>query len=178
MTRRGWKADDTALCCITFKELATAKERTDGAVEALTTAGFPAAKVYDAPQKTSDTPGGFDAANVCLTQHTDVKHWLICGMNDNTVLGGVRATEDRGITPDNVLAVGINGLDSIDEFKKDKPTGFYGSILLSPLAHGHDTAEFMYKWVHDGVEPPKVTYTNGKLITRDTFAQVLKDQGL
>jgi L-arabinose transport system substrate-binding protein len=25
-----------------------------------------------------------------------VKHWLIVGMNDNTVLGGVRATEGQG----------------------------------------------------------------------------------
>jgi L-arabinose transport system substrate-binding protein len=178
MNRRGWKADDTALCCLTFKELQTAKERTDGAVEALTEAGFPGAKVYEAPQKTSDTPGGFDAANICLTQHPEVKHWLICGMNDNTVLGGVRATENRGIAPEDVVGVGINGLDAVDEFSKDRPTGFFASILLSPTQHGHDTADAMYKWIHDGVEPARITYTEGTLITRDTFRQVMTAQGL
>ncbi len=28
-------------------------------------------------------------------QHRRSKHWLVVGMNDNTVLGGVRATEGR-----------------------------------------------------------------------------------
>jgi L-arabinose transport system substrate-binding protein len=36
----------------------------------------------------------------------------------------------------------------------------------------------MYKWIHDGVEPPKVTLTTGILITRENYQQVRKDQGL
>jgi L-arabinose transport system substrate-binding protein len=178
MTKRGWSPADTALCCITFKELDTARQRTDGAVEALTTKGFPKEKVYEAPQKTSDTPGGLDAALVCLTQHPEVKHWMICGMNDNTVLGGVRATENRGFAPADVLAIGINGIDAVNEFEKDQPTGFFASVLNSARRHGHDTADYMYKWIHDGVEPPPLTYTTGVLISRDNFKQIMTDQGV
>ncbi|WP_284146548.1 hypothetical protein [Escherichia coli] len=33
----------------------------------------------------------------CWFKHPEVKHWLIVGMNDSTVLGGVRATEGQGL---------------------------------------------------------------------------------
>ncbi|MBI2300528.1 MAG: substrate-binding domain-containing protein, partial [Armatimonadetes bacterium] len=43
--QRGWKAEDTAAAGITFTELATSKARTDGAIETLTAAGFPKARI-------------------------------------------------------------------------------------------------------------------------------------
>src|SRR5204863_5827781 len=96
MKKRNWPLDETAVCVVTFDELDTAKERTDGAIEALKAAGFPEARLFHSPQKTSDIPGAFDAVNILLTQHADAKRWLVCGMNDNAVLGAVRALEGRG----------------------------------------------------------------------------------
>ncbi len=62
-----------------------------------------------------------------LVQHPQVKHWLIVGMNDNTVLGGVRATEGQGFKAPDVIGIGINGVDAVNELSKAQPTGFYGS---------------------------------------------------
>ncbi len=178
LQKRGWPAEEVGLCAVTFEELDTAKDRTDGAIEAITAAGFPKDKVFRAPQKTSDVPGAFDAANIVLTQHPEVKRWLICGMNDNAVLGAVRAMEGRGLRADAVVGIGINGTDCINEFRKPEPTGFFASVLLTPRRHGFETAEMMYKWIQSGSEPPMLTYTTGILITRDTFEKVLKEQGL
>jgi L-arabinose transport system substrate-binding protein len=178
MKRRGWTAADTAVCAMTFDELATAKERTDGAIDALVAAGFPRDRVFKAQQRTTDIPGALDAANTLLTQQPAVKHWLVCGNNDNAVLGAVRALEGRNIPPENAVAIGINGTDCIVELEKPKPTSFFGSMLLSAKAHGYQTSEMMYKWIKDGVEPPRDTRTVGVLITRDNFRQVLKEQGV
>jgi len=54
----------------------------------------------------------------------------------------------------------------------------FGSILLQAKRHGFDTAEMMFKWIKEGKEPEKITYTDGILITRDNYKQVLKEQGL
>lgn len=178
MKRRGWTAADTAVCAMTFDELATAKERTDGAIDALIAAGFPKDRIFKAPQRTSDIPGALDAANTLLTQQPTVKHWLVCGNNDNGVLGAVRALEGRNIAPENAVAIGINGTDCIVELEKPKPTSFFGSMLLSAKAHGYQTSEMMHKWIKDGVEPPLDTRTVGVLITRENFRQVLKEQGV
>lgn len=65
MKRRGWTAAGTALCAVTFEELATAKERTDGASNALMAAGLPADRILKAPARTADIPGSFDAPTFC-----------------------------------------------------------------------------------------------------------------
>ena len=134
-------------------------------------AGFPKDRIFRAPERTPDIPGAFEAANTLLTQRANVKHWLVCGPNDNSVLGGVRALEGRGIAVENAFAIGINGTDCIIELEKAKPTSFYGSMLLSAKEHGYKTCEMLYKWIKDGVEPPLDTRTVGTLITRENFRQ-------
>jgi L-arabinose transport system substrate-binding protein len=178
MKRRNWPLDDTAVCVVSFDELDTARERTDGAVDALKTAGFPEAKMFQAAQRTSDIPGAFDAVNVLLTKHPEVKHWLICGMNDSAVLGAVRAAEGRGFNAATVIGIGINGTDCIPEFEKPTPTGFFESVLLAPKRHGFETTDMLYHWIKDGAEPPLDTRTTGILISRDNYQSVLKDQGI
>ena len=179
MKRRGWAPADTAVCVSSYEELDTAKQRTDGAQAALIEAGFPKDRIFNAPNKTTDLPGSFDAVNVCLTQHPDVKHWLIVGMNDNAVLGGVRATEGRGFGAADVIGIGINGTDCRSEFEKAQPTGFFGSLLLSPNKHGYDTAMMMFHWVKDGTEPPKATHIKtATFIDRDNWKNELQKQGM
>jgi L-arabinose transport system substrate-binding protein len=178
MKKRNWPVNETGLCVVTFDELDTARERTEGATDAITAAGFPADRIFKAPQKTSDVPGSLDATSILLTQHPDVKHWLIAGMNDSAVMGAVRAMEGRQFSADNVCGIGINGTDCISEFEKPNPTGFYASVLLSAKKHGYDTADMLYHWVKDGAEPPKDTRTTGVLINRENYKQVRKEQGI
>jgi L-arabinose transport system substrate-binding protein len=178
MHKRGWAAADTGLCAVTFDELETARQRTEGALQAAKDDGFPDNQVYKARQKTSDTPGAFDAVNILLTQQPSVKHWLVCGMNDSAVLGAVRATEGRGFKPEDVIGIGINGTDCIAEFEKPAATGFFASVLLSARQHGFQTADAMYQWIKNGVEPPLDTRTIGVMINRDNFQQILRDQGI
>jgi L-arabinose transport system substrate-binding protein len=178
MKKRQWPIAETGVCVVAFEELDTARARTDGAIAALKEAGFPESQIYKAPQRTTDIPGGRDAANILLTRKSEVKRWLICGMNDNAVLGAVRAMEGRGFNADNTIGIGINGTDCIDELRKSKPTGFFGSMLVSAPQEGFTTAEMLYKWAKDGVEPPLDTRTVGIFITRENFEQVLKKEGI
>jgi len=178
MTNRGWDTAGTAVCAVTWEELQTTRERTDGAIEALVSEGFPETRIFKAPQRVADIPGAFDAVNAMLVQHPEIRRWLVCGNNDNAVLGAVRAMEGRGYDAASVIGIGINGTDCIVEFEKDKPTGFFASILLSPKQHGFDTAAMMYRWIRNGTAPPPETYTAGILITRDTFREILGSQGL
>jgi L-arabinose transport system substrate-binding protein len=176
--RRGWPVQDTAACCVTFEELNTAKERTDGGIAALTGAGFPAERIYKAPEKTTDTEGSFNAASTLLTQHPEVKRWLVFSMNDEGVMGAVRAIEGRGFNADTIIGIGIGGSTCLVEFQKPTPSGFFATCLISPLRHGYETSECLYKWVKDGIEPPKDTRTAGMIITRDNYKQVMREQGL
>ena len=178
MKRRGWNPAETAACIVTFEELDTARQRTDGAISALKAAGFPADRIFKAPQKTTDIPGSFDATNALLAQKTGVKNWIIAGMNDTAVLGAVRATEGQGFAAANVIGIGINGTDCLDELRKPAATGFHGSIYVSAPTEGLLTAEMLYLWVKEGKTPAPETWTPGRLITRENFEEVLKSEGV
>ncbi|WP_145008793.1 substrate-binding domain-containing protein [Pseudomonas oryzihabitans] len=177
--KRGWKWDDTYAVINTYNELDTGKKRTDGSVEALKKAGLPADHIVFAPQKTLDVPGSMDATNSALVKlPSAAKHLIIGGMNDNTVLGGVRATESAGFKAEQVIGIGINGTDAIGELKKPN-SGFFGSMLPSPHEEGYQTASMMYEWVTTGKEPPKYTAMDKvTLITRANFQQELEKIGL
>ena len=178
MQRRGWTAVDTAACIVTFEELATCRERTDGIIAALRESGFPVDRIFKTPQRTTDIPGGLDAANALLAQKSGIKHWLVAGMNDSATLGAVRATEGQGFNAANVIGVGIGGMDCLDEFRKPAPTGFHCSILASAPQEAFRATEMLYFWVKDGTPPPSDTRIDGHPVTRENYERVLKAEGI
>ena len=176
--KRGWKPAETGGLRMAFDQLPTARDRTRGAVDALRDAGFAVAAMVDAPQAKSDTESAFNAANIAFTKH-QFKQWLIFGMNDETVLGAVRAAEGRGLKADQVIGIGIGGSRAAtNEYAKAGVTGFHGTILISPLRHGYETSMLMYEWITANKAPPALIQTAGMLMTRENQVEVRRKMGL
>ena len=179
MKARGWKMDEVGAIRVSYDQLPTAVDRVEGAISALKSAGFPAENIYDAPQAKTDTEAALNAATTVLNKHADVKYWVAFGLNDEAVLGAVRASESVGIPATNVIGVGIGGAESaINEFKKPAATGFFGTVIISPKRHGYETAMNMYDWIANGKEPAKLTLTSGSLALRGDYEKVRKDLGI
>ncbi|MFC0266896.1 arabinose ABC transporter substrate-binding protein [Kushneria aurantia] len=179
MQARGWNPEDVAALRISNNELPTARERTDGATDALLENGFDPDHIFDAPQQNTDTSSAFAAASPVFAKHGNFKHWVIYALNEESVLGGVRASEQYGLSADQVIGVGINGSGAaFAEFSRQQPTGFYGTIAVSSTMHGRQTAENLYNWITKGEKPPANTETSGTLMTRDNWQQVRQDLGL
>jgi L-arabinose transport system substrate-binding protein len=177
--RRGWDLKDVGAIDVSFDQLPTSHDRTASAADVLVAAGLPRANVINAPEAKSDTENAFNAANIALTKNPQFKHWVAFGLNDEAVLGAVRAAEGRGFKAENMIGVGVGGSDSaLNEFKKPAPTGFFGTVIISPKRHGQETSELVYEWIKTGKEPPLLTLTSGSLATRDDVNQVREKMGL
>ncbi len=171
--KRGWDMTQVGFLRMSYDQLPTIKERTDGATEVLLAAGLPEANIFDSPMKTLDIEGSFNAANITLTKKAEIKLWVIAGGNDSSAIGAVRALEGQKFSVDSAIAVGINGTEAVAEFEKPEPTALMGSILLAAKQHGYGTAENMFNWIKDGKEPEKAIWTAGQLITRDNYKEVM-----
>jgi L-arabinose transport system substrate-binding protein len=179
MKRRGWKPEEVGALRITDYELPTAKLRTDGATESLVKNGFRKENIFDAPQKTTDDEGGFNAVSPVLAQHPNIKKWVIFALNEESVLGGVRATEQLHIASADVIGVGINGAgEAFAEFQKKEPSGFFGTIAVSSTNHGKESAQNLVDWIKSGKVPPADTQTSGKLMTRENWKAVRTELGI
>ena len=179
MKKRGWKPAEVGLLRVAYDQLPTGRERTMGAIDALKAAGYPAANVVDAPQAKTDTESAFNAANIAFTKQPQFKKWIAVGLNDEAVLGAVRAAEGRGMRADAMVGIGIGGSKTaLNEFTKPQPTGFFGTVMISPKRHGYETAANMYDWIVSNKVPQAVTLTSGTLMTRANQAQVRAQNGL
>ena len=179
MNERGWDQSTTGFMRISFDELPTAKDRTAGMTDAIIEMGFDSQYIFDSPQKTTDVEGAFNAANITISKNPQITRWLISGLNDDTAVGGTRAAESNGFPVENVVAVGIGG-DRIgtSEFEKENLTSFYATALISPKRHGYETAEFLYRWISEGIEPPALTLTSAVMMDRTNYVEKLKENGL
>lgn len=176
---RGWSMNEVGALRMAFDQLPTAHDRTMGAVDALKAAGFPVANIFDAAQAKTDTESAFNAANIAFTKQAKFKHWIVFGMNDEAVLGAIRAAEGHGLKSDSVIGIGIGGSKTaLNEFVKPTPTGFYGTVLISPKRHGYETSLNMYDWIAQQKTPAALTLTTGTLMTRQNQAQVRAQNGL
>jgi len=179
MKVRGWKAEEVGAIRVSYDQLPTAVDRVEGAISVLKANGFKAENIFDAPQAKTDTEAALNAATVVLNKNANIKKWVAFGLNDEAVLGAVRASEGVGIAADGMIGVGIGGADSaINEFKKPSATGFIGSVIISPKRHGYETALNMYEWVANGKEPEKLILTAGALAKRDDFEKVRAELGI
>ncbi|MBV8501606.1 MAG: arabinose ABC transporter substrate-binding protein [Paucibacter sp.] len=176
---RGWTMAEVGAMRVAYDQLPTARERTQGALDALKAAGLPEANVVDAPQSKTDTESAFNAANIAFTKNPKFKHWVAFGLNDEAVLGAVRAGEGRGFKQDAMLGIGIGGSQAaLNEFAKPAATAFFGTVLISPKRHGYETTLLVYQWVTENKAPPSLTLTSGTLMTRRNQAEVRKQMGL
>ena len=173
MRRRQWNPADVGAIAITANELPTAVERVGGARDALLEAGFLPANIFEAPQRATDTEAASNAAAPVFSRQSTVKRWVIFALNEESVLGGVRASEQVGLGADQVIGVGIGGTaTAIAELSKQHATGFYATIAVSSTMHGRQSALNLVAWLRQGHTPPLVTETTGTVMTRDNWPQV------
>ncbi len=178
MKKRGWTAADVHGIATTKEELETAMQRINGCKSVLVANGVPEGNIHYTAWKTLDITGASDAANTVITQNQNVKKWVCFSSNDDGMMGIVRALEARGVKPEDIIGVGINGLAVAKEFSLGKPSGVFASILLSPRAHGAQTVEMMAKWIREGTKPALETYTEGTAINRENYEAALKTEGM
>ena len=129
-------------------------------------------------EKTTDIPGAFDAANIVLTKYPAIKRWLVFSINDEGVLGAVRALEGRGFGAAETIGIGIGAGTGLTEFEKEEPTGYFATCMISPRRHGYETTELLYRWVQEGIAPPADTRTAGVMAYRDDYKEVQIKLGL
>ena len=91
----------------------------------------------------------------------------------------VRALEGRGLKPENIIGIGVDGTaQAVGELKKKEITGFVGTVVLQPKLHGYAPCVAMYQWITEGAQPPKLTTTSGVLVDRSNYAAKMQELGL
>jgi len=123
----------------------TCMRRNHGAQDAFLAAypDFPKQNVVSIPYDNTMV-SAIDVVSTTLTANPGVERWIFWSCNDDGVLGSVRATENSGMRPDQVIGIGIDGSRSCEAFGAGKPTGFRGTMWLDSAKHGSAAIQALY----------------------------------
>jgi len=157
---------------------ATQSDRTTAKPKPSPPPAFDAAHIYKSRRKTTPPWPRPRRHELRHGQHPEIKNWLIAGVNDGSVVGAVRATEAAPSPPTMSPPSASASTPPSPISPNPNSPGFIATVLISPRRHGYDTSDLMYHWIKDGAEPPKTTWTQGVLIDRANYQQVMKEQGL
>ncbi len=169
----GWdKLADVRLASIEDRKADTCMQRNRGAEAAFLEAvpGFDKSHIVRIPYDNTMN-SAIDAVTTTLTAHPEAQHWIFYSCNDDGVLGAVRATENAGMKPEQVIGVGIDGSRACDAFGSGNPTGFRGTMWIDSGKEGATAVALLTRSIKDGTPLPGVTYVSPDLITAADFAQ-------
>jgi L-arabinose transport system substrate-binding protein len=117
--------------------------------------------------------GSLNVMSTVVTAHPNVTNWLFWSCNDDGVLGGIRALENRGVPADRAIGVGLGGNLTCGEFNKPQVTSFAATTYVNSANEGITAMQEMYDAIVNGKAIPQSTLIPATLVTRDNFKQVM-----
>lgn len=180
LTEGGWLEDESVNLGVLSTEVQTlsvCEDRTNAAKAAMLDAGVSEDAIFQVPY-TGETQSAQDAAGPVITAHPDVTHWVVFACNDEGVLGTLNALATQGVSPDNVIGVGLGAYEACKAWAADQPSGFKAALFISGLDVGAAAAEVLYNHVVNGEPLPENTIAPTSIVGPDTYADVMDEISL
>ncbi len=167
----GWdKSNDVRIGSIEDQKADTCMRRNRGAEAAFLEAvpGFDKNNIVRIPYD-NHMESAVTAVTTTLTAHPEAKRWIFYSCNDDGVLGGVRATENQGMAPGDVIGVGIDGSRACDAFGSGRPTGFRGTMYIDSAKEGAQAIDLLVASLKNNTPLPVTTYVTADLVSPANF---------
>jgi L-arabinose transport system substrate-binding protein len=175
LTAGGWLADTTKKVGVLSTEVQTlsvCNDRTDASKAAVQAAGVPAESIFPVVY-TGETQSAQDAAGPVITAHPDVTNWIVFACNDEGVLGTLNALATAGVSPDNIIGVGLGAYEACKPWAANQPSGFKAALFISGLDVGASAAQVLWDNVVNGVELPPFTIAPTTIVDATTYTTAM-----
>ena len=156
---------DVYLGAIEDRKADTCMRRSNGAEAAFLAAvpGFDKSHIVRIPYDNT-MASAIDAVTTTLTANPAAQRWIFYSCNDDGVLGAVRATENQGLKPDQVIGIGIDGSRSCSIFGTGAPSGFRGTMYIDSRKEGATAVQLLTASIEKKTPLPDITYVSADLI--------------
>jgi L-arabinose transport system substrate-binding protein len=171
--KAGWDAKETRIAAAFEEQLSVCQDRERGEVD-----GFKAAAGTDMPTviKIGTDNSVVDAQNrtgAVVTANPQIKHWVVWGCNDESETGAVTALANAGMTPDNIIGVGLGAYLTCKDWQAGQASGNKAALFIS----GHDVGSAAVKVLVDSIRNhtplPAKTIAKTTIVTPETWKGVM-----
>ncbi|MCX5214479.1 substrate-binding domain-containing protein [Kitasatospora sp. NBC_00240] len=169
--KAGWSAADTRIVSAWKQDVTVCGDRVKAAKEAFAAGGGADVKSIDVA--TDNTPtGAQDKIAATVTANQGVRHWVVWGCNDENVQGGVTAMQNAGISPDNVIGVGLGAYLACKDWSGGKPSGMKAALFINGRDVGAFAVQAMYDKLKNSREFPPEAFVPTTMVDATTWQAV------
>jgi L-arabinose transport system substrate-binding protein len=165
-----WTAADTKVLAVYQQDLSDCQQREQGEEAGFGTAfgsALPVVKVgtdnsvVDAQNKTG----------AVLTANPQVKHWVVWGCNDENETGAVTAMQNGGLSPDNIIGVGLGAYLTCKDWQAGKASGNKAALFIDGHKVGAEAIDALVAKVRKGTALPPKTVVPTTIVDPSNWQQ-------
>lgn len=168
--KSGWNPADTKILAAYQEGLSDCQQREQGEE-----AGF--ARTAKAPVpivKVGTDNSVVDAQNktgAVITANPQVKHWVVWGCNDENETGAVTALQNSGLSPDNIIGVGLGGYLTCKDWKAGKASGNKAALFIDGGAVGAQSIKVLVDHLRTGAPVPEKSLVPTRIVDPSNWQQ-------
>lgn len=159
----GWTAADTRILSAYKEDLSVCTQRVGGSLSGFTDATGEVPEVIDIGTDNSATDAQ-DKAGAIITANADVKNWVVWGCNDESETGVVTALQNSGVSPNNIIGVGLGAYLTCKDWKAGQETGNKAALFISGVEVGKTAATSMIDLLRNGTALPPQSIADTKIV--------------
>jgi L-arabinose transport system substrate-binding protein len=164
----GWAAADTRILSAFREDQQNCVERVDGAADAFTGVVSDAPETIDIGTDNSATDAQ-DKAGAVITANPGVTNWVVWGCNDENETGVVTALQNAGVSPDNIIGVGLGAYLTCKDWNAGQETGNKAALFISGIEVGKAAVESMVDLLRNGTALPPQTVADTTIVDADNW---------
>ncbi|MEO0563404.1 MAG: substrate-binding domain-containing protein, partial [Chloroflexota bacterium] len=174
-----WLEDDSlnvGVLSVEVQTLSVCNDRTDAEKSVVLEAGVAEDNIFAVPY-TGEALSAQDAAGPIITANPDVTNWIVFGCNDEGVLGTLNALATAGVSPDNIIGVGLGAYEACKSWAADADNGFDAALFISGLDVGATAAGVLFD-AAGGAELPAETFAPTSIVDSANYVDVMDEVSL
>jgi L-arabinose transport system substrate-binding protein len=168
----GWDATGTRIAAAYEQQLSDCQDRERGEEAGFTAAaGAPPGII-----KIGTDNSVVDAQNrmgAVVTANPQVKHWVVWGCNDENETGAVTALANAGVTPANVIGVGLGAYLTCKDWQAGQVSGNKAALFINGHDVGSAAVEVLVDSIRDHVPLPPKTIAKTTIVTPANWKSVM-----
>lgn len=168
--KSGWSPADTKILAAYQEGLSDCQQREQGEE-----AGFAqnAGAHLDIVRVGTDN-SVVDAQNktgAVITANPQVKHWVVWGCNDENETGAVTALQNSGLSPDNIIGVGLGAYLTCKDWQGGKASGNKAALFIDGRQVGAQTIKVLVDHLRTGAPIPEKTLVPTQIVDPSNWQQ-------
>jgi L-arabinose transport system substrate-binding protein len=166
----GWTPSDTKIIATYKQDLSDCQQREQGEESGFTSSGGTLPQeikvgtdnsVVDAQNKTA----------AVITTNPGVRHWVVWGCNDESETGAVTALQNAGVSPDNIIGVGLGAYLTCKDWKAGTRSGNKAALFINGRDVGALAVQGLVDHLRSGKAMPARTVAPTKIVDPGNWQQ-------